>query len=125
MTPAQFTAALTLSLAWRRRLAGQEGVGWWCDLDGRRCSVWTDPWLPSEGDRWWYEGRLRGGWAWLPSSPTAWLEATGREWGVVRDREGLRVWVHAPDPSRDVNFVHGRDPVDAALKFMLENPCPT
>lgn len=117
MTPAQIAHARHLSLAWRRRLAEQPGAGVRYSPHGHVVE------MDDGGLR---DDYLRDGWAWLPSSPLAWLEATGQVWGVERDSTGaISAWLVLDDGQSARIAYDTEDPIETALAFMLENPCPS
>lgn len=64
--------ALRLPLDARRRLAAQEGPGWWVAPTG-----YQDPLRARPTDAWDVdvEHRLSSGWLWYPASEVAWMEA--------------------------------------------------
>lgn len=110
--PTLVTAALRLPLDARRRLAAQEGPGWWVDETGSveaisetakegAFSVASSP-----------DGLTMDGWLWWPADSASWLDAaTPAPWTWIR-HGGLYQIPGINDPAATLYS----NPVECALR---------
>jgi len=122
MTPSPdlIAAVLALPMEARLLLAKQEGPGWWV-------TTWvldTPPTPLQEAPRMCPDGpcdiRIVNGWAWLPASEVAWMEAATPEGGdwhvesdsfwVIRDHRELRAWSAPTAPACALAALRARFP---------------
>ena len=83
MTPASRPASrpdlaarlLALPIEARRKLAEQDGPGWWIEDNGRIRNV-----LETSQIAWGVDVATSEGWAWWPADSLAWMEAAGESW---------------------------------------------
>ncbi len=128
LTAEQTTRLLALPIEWRRRLAEMEGPGWLHE-PGRDHGLYPsalESCRPPEKARRLLDGILDDGWAWAPCDRLAWLEATGAKWYDANPR-GAGVMDRMPSLHMEEarpGDVWERNPIDAALVYMEQHPCP-